>query len=129
MNPGATASTRSSLTNTEVPWAFTPVTTRLMDMDAILSTYAPAAERQWIVGFVGDPVGRFAPHLGVAEERLQNRARRHLRAPGPLKDPRHDRATGTPAARCRTPGAAGVQLPAAPAEVAVAVVKNVLAGH
>ena len=41
MNAGATASTRSSLTNTEVPSAFTPVTTRLMDMDASLSTYAP----------------------------------------------------------------------------------------
>jgi hypothetical protein len=41
MNAGATASTRSSLTNTEVPSAFTPVTTRLMDMDASLSTYVP----------------------------------------------------------------------------------------
>src|SRR5262245_42046201 len=33
MNAGATASTRSSLTNTEVPSALTPVTTRLMDID------------------------------------------------------------------------------------------------
>jgi hypothetical protein len=37
MNAGATAGTRTSLTNTEVPSAFTPVTTRLMDMDASLS--------------------------------------------------------------------------------------------
>jgi hypothetical protein len=36
MSAGATASTLSSLTNTEVPSAFTPVTTRLMDMDASL---------------------------------------------------------------------------------------------
>jgi len=36
MNAGATAATLSSLTNTEVPSAFTPVTTRLMDLDASL---------------------------------------------------------------------------------------------
>jgi hypothetical protein len=54
MNAGATASTRSSLTNTEVPSAFTPVTTRLMDMDASLPTYAPPGAMA-AVDAAGDP--------------------------------------------------------------------------